>query len=385
MQSNRIKIFFFIDSFRIGGMHKQILYLVRHLDRKIFEPIVCSQSQHGGLCNEFKNTGAKLIDLKWQGRGSFAILYRLIKALRYEQPDIIYITQAPNLVYYRMARVFINKQIVQVGSLRALSFWLGHKNKYFQYLDNWLAKWLYHSSDHIITNSIVLKEHYSQKIKINESKTIKVIYNGSDFNFPISKQSIEMRRELGIDLQKIVIVMVARLDPWKDFDTLLETAKIVIQADKRALFLIVGEGELRGSIEDMIMRLGIGNNVLLLGEKIDVFNYLNLADLSILSTNGEGFSNSILESMALGKPVIATDVGGNAELIGSSCKYGMLIPIKSPMKFSDAIIYLMKNDDIRVDIGQSAKEHIRKLCSIDNYITLYEKFFLLANGKHEIV
>lgn len=372
----RLKIFFFIDSFRIGGAHRQVLYLVRHLNKEVFEPIMCTQSQNGGLREEYKKANCKLIDLKWKGRGSLAILYRFIKALYKESPDIIYITGPPNFIYYRLARFFWYKPIIQIGSFRALTFWLGHKNKYYQHIDNFLAKWLYSSSDHIVVNSIAMKDHYSQILKLNPQKGLDIILNGSDFNFPISRKALDIRGEYNITLNEIIIVMIARLDPWKDFTTLLETAKIVIEKDKRAKFLIVGDGYLRKSLEQLIIQMDLKDHVLLIGEKKDVFNFINLSDISVLSTNGEGFSNSILESMAFSKPVVATAVGGNVELIGETKKYGILIPPKSPQKFAEAILYLMQNEIVRKEIGSAANKRIHQLCSINKYVSSYEELFL---------
>ena len=78
MCAKKIKIIFYIDSFRIGGMHRQILYLVKHLDRDIFEPIMCTSSSLGGLRGEYEKTGCKLLDLGWKRSLDPKTVYRLI-------------------------------------------------------------------------------------------------------------------------------------------------------------------------------------------------------------------------------------------------------------------------------------------------------------------
>jgi glycosyltransferase involved in cell wall biosynthesis len=380
MFKQKVKIVFFIDSFRIGGMHRQILYLSKHLDKRIFEPIVCTQSQLGGLLSEFKNSGCELIDLKWKGRGSFAILYRLIRALKEKKPDIIYITQAPNLVYFRLARLFLSKRPLQVGSFRALDFWLGHKGEKYQFIDKIISRWLYKTSDFIVVNSNALREHYSKLIDFDPKKPLQVIYNGCDFSFPISRSSETLREELGFHPSHFLIVMIARLDPSKDFISVMQAAKYVTQHDERAKFIIVGDGELKNMLEKLISELGIHDVVTLVGERKDVYNYINLCDISILSTFGEGFSNSILESMALSKPVIATNVGGNSELLGNNGECGILVPIQSPELMSEAILYLMENAEYRKQLGVLAKKRIIKICNINTYINAYTNFFLSMNG-----
>jgi glycosyltransferase involved in cell wall biosynthesis len=342
---------------------------------------MCTSSPHGGLRGEFEESGCRLVDLKWKRTLNPATVYRLIKVLNTEKPDIIFITEPQELFYYRIARIFWRRKVVQIGSFRALTFWKGHLKKYYKPIDNYFAKWLYASSEHVIVNSFAMEDQYSHIIKIMPGKSIKTIYNGSDFNFRVSKPAFQIRQELNITAYEVVIIIVSRLDPWKDFVTLFEAAKIVVKADSRAKFLIVGDGELRNTLEQMIYKMDLKDNVLLVGEKKDVYNYLNAADISVLSTNGEGFSNAILESMALCKPVIATNVGGNPELLGVTNESGILVSPKSPEMFADAILHLMRNEVIRQNIGQAAKERIQQLCSIKKYISSYEELFLQSLNK----
>lgn len=375
-ESYKIKVFIFIDSYRIGGMHRQILYLVDGIDKNKFEPIVCVSTDTGGLKERFMNTGCKLISLGWKGRYDIGMAFRLSKILKEEIPDIVFITEAQNLVYFRIAKLFWRKNVVQIGSFRALSFWLGHDKKNLHFIDNLFSNWLYKTSDYITTNSNALKDHYSNIVSLKKNKPIQTIYNGSNFDFEITKSKLEIRNELNIPLEDIVIIMVARLDPWKDFDTLLNAAKKVLINYNNVKFILVGDGALKDDLIQKIMKDDLIGKVILLGERKDVFNYLSAADISILSTNGEGFSNSILESMAFSKPVIATRVGGNIELIGDSEEFGILVPSKSSDKLYDSISRLLNDEKKRLDIGVFGKRRINELCNIDKYINSYENLFI---------
>jgi len=375
MQTNRIKVFFYIDSFRIGGMHRQVLYLVKHMNKEIFEPIMCTSNSDGGLLGEYEKVGCKLIDLGWKRTIDFAYEIKLVKILYSVKPDIVFISEAQNLFYFRIAKFFWFKKIIQIGSFRAMTFWKGHLNKFYHIIDTLFSKWLYLSSDCVVVNSYAMKNHYSSILKIKPNNPIKVIYNGSDFDFAVTKSSETIRNEINIAVDEFVIIMIARLDPWKDFVTLFEAAKIVIAVDKKAKFVIVGDGELRYSLEQMIEEMDLKNNIQLLYEKKDIFNYLNSTDISVLSTNGEGFSNSILESMAMGKPIIATNVGGNSELLGAN-EFGILVDPKSSIMLADAIIELIKDENKRKDLGKNARERIFELCNIEKLIHSYEELFI---------
>lgn len=369
MSSKRIKLFIYIDSLRIGGMHRQMLYLAKHLNKDDFEVLICTQHLTGGFLSEFEQTGCKLFDLGWRRKLDLSIILRLVNVLEIESPDIIFITEAQNLFYYRLARLFWHRKVVQIGSFRAMTFWKGHLKKYYQPLDNFFSRWLLRSSDYVVVNSIAMKNHYSRFIKQKTGSSIEVIYNGSDFSFPITRSATEIRQELNLSESDFVIIMVARLDPWKDFITLLDAAKIVVNSDTRAKFLLVGDGELKNALEQTILHMNLQDNVLLTGEKKDVFNYINAAEVSVLSTFGEGFSNSLMESMALGKPVVATYVGGNPEVLG---KAGILVSPKSPELFADAILGLMRDEVVRNDIGKLAKERVLQLCGVEKYISSFE-------------
>lgn len=180
---------------------------------------------------------------------------------------------------------------------------------------------------------------------------------------------------MNLGLEELFVIMAARLDPWKDFETVIEAANIISRRNKKIKFVIMGDGYLRSHIEDMIRKYSLESQVLMIGEKSDSIDYINASDISILSTYGEGFSNSILESMALGKPVIATNVGGNAEMLGTKGEFGFLIDKRASSQLASRIEILFENEELRSQIGKAASCKIRQLCDMDTYIGKYEALF----------
>lgn len=366
----------------IGGMHKQTLYLAKYLDRTKFDIIVLTQNTStGGLRDEFLKTGCKILDLGRnsipQKKKNFSLMvsFKLRTVLKNEDIDIIYLNAAPNLIYFLIAKLFLTKKIEQIGSFRALTFWKGHLKNSFVPIDNFFAKLLYRTSRITVVNSFALAAHYSKILNIDSKKPLVVINNGSDFDFEITKSMQEVRDELGLIFDELFVIMAARLDPWKDFETVIEAASIISKRNKKIKFVIMGDGYLRSHIEDMIHKYSLGSQVLLIGEKSDSINYINASDISILSTHGEGFSNSILESMALGKPVIATNVGGNAEMLGTQGEFGFLIDKKGADQLVSKIEMLFKDEELRLKIGKAASYKIRQLCDMENYVKKYETLF----------
>ena len=373
----RIKIIFFIDSFRVGGMHKQVYLLIKNLNLDKFEPIIVTQSQFGGQREQFLNLKCKKYDLGWKSRLSFLnILIRFIRILRNEQPDKIFITQVPNFIYFQIARIFISFKIDLIGSFRAMNFWLGHKGRIFLFFETIFAKYFYKCCDFMTANSTALINHYYSFIPKDDKKPIRLIYNGIEF---INKDFESTKLELfNVTDSDIIIVMLARLDSMKDFDTLLKAAKIVCKQNSNIKFFLIGDGELKESIKNKIIDLNLKDKLFLIGEVIEPSKYLRFADISVLSTRGEGLSNTLLESMNIGVPCIATSVGGNVELLED--QRGVLVDKKDEFALSNAILELAKNPNLRNKLKYISKSYLIKNFSISNMVNQYEKIFSLSSN-----
>ena len=378
----KINILLYIDSLMIGGMHKQTLYLAKFLNKNLFNIIVLTQNtDQGGLREEFYNSGCKVLDL---GRNSLPtnkktfnplVAFKLLSILKKEKIDIVYLNAAPNLIYFQIAKLFLFRKVSQIGSFRALTFWKGNLSLKYKLLDNLFAQLLYSTSKYTIVNSDALKDNYNKVLRINNRHPLIVINNGCDFYFNISKTVNEIRYELNLQQNEYFVLMAARLDPWKDFTTLLESAKILQLKDNSIKIIIMGDGPLKNEIKTNIIFSKLEDTVLLIGEKSDSINYINASDISILSTNGEGFSNTILESMFVKKTVIATRVGGNIDMIGDSNNYGFLVKPKSANDLAEKILFCKNNMPLTAQIGNNAHEKIIEMCSISKYVEAYESIF----------
>jgi glycosyltransferase involved in cell wall biosynthesis len=383
----KINVLLYIDSLMVGGMHKQTLYLAKYLNKNIFNIVVLTQNtDQGGLREEFYSSGCTILDL---GRNSLPsikkpfnplVAFQLLSVLKKENIDIVYLNAAPNLIYFLIARLFLFKKISQIGSFRALTFWKGNLNRKYKVLDNLFAQLLYITSKYTIVNSDALKYNYNKILRINDKNPLVVINNGCDFNFNITRSVNEIRHELNLQQNEYFVLMAARLDPWKDFNTLLESAKILKDYDLSIKIIIMGNGVLRNEIETSIKSAKLEDTILLIGEKVDSINYINACDISILSTHGEGFSNTILESMYLKKTVVATRVGGNIDMIGDSNNYGYLVQPKSALELAQKILFCKNNFPHTVQIGTNAHEKIIKMCNIKKYVEAYEDIFQKVNS-----
>lgn len=194
-------------------------------------------------------------------------------------------------------------------------------------------------ADKIITVSNATKD-YVLSLGAKPEK-IKVLYNGVDIDRfkPLIGKKEEMRRNLGIPQNSIVVLTVRRLVYKNGIDTLIDSANIAVKKNPKIIYLVVGKGPDQNSIQTRIEQLGITNNFRLTGfiKDEDLPSYYNVADFFALpSKSGEGLPLVALEAMACGLPVVATNVGGIGEILMKD--YGKLVPPDQPELLGKAIL-----------------------------------------------
>jgi len=187
--------------------------------------------------------------------------------------------------------------------------------------------------------------------------------------------------------QVFQIITITRLSQEKGVDVLLKAWAEVLRAENGVKLLIVGYGSLESHLRRLSLSIGIAESVDFVGMVQDAFNYLKGSDLFVLPSRSEGMSNALLEAMSYGIPCIATNVGGNDELLGGESaeisqggyavvKNGLLVNPDDAVGLSKAIFYFIRNKRAREEMGREARKFIQENYSIDfvaeRYIALYQ-------------
>lgn len=169
--------------------------------------------------------------------------------------------------------------------------------------------------------------------------------------------------------------LVARMNhPVKNQNIFLQAAARLASRFSEVEFLLVGDGPYRGDLERLAERLGIAHRVEFLGERRDMPEVIAALDISVVASNSESLSNVILESMAAGKPVIATRVGGNAELVREG-ETGLLIPRQDVDALAHAVEKLLTASRLRQQMGQTARIVARRDYSLKQVSGQYEQLY----------
>jgi len=216
---------------------------------------------------------------------------------------------------------------------------------------------------------------------------VEVIPNGVDLarfrpaRGPGDPRRAALRAALGVAPDAPLVVHAAGLRPVKDQATLIRAWRVVADhhAARRSgpdpLLLMVGEGECRDDLASLADGLGIAGSVLFLGHRPDLDDLLPAGDLFVLSSISEGLSFAVLEAMACGLPVVATDVGGNRELVADGAT-GLLVPPRDPLSLASALGRLLAEPGLGLAMGARGRTEVERsydlAAAARRYVELYE-------------
>ena len=245
---------------------------------------------------------------------------------------------------------------VIVGSRRNLNQWHGRSA--------WVEPWMLllqrltnMSADCVIANSLVVAEETFKLEKLPQGK-MHVAYNGIDLaKFSRLNELREQARQmLGVGPDEILVGNISCFRWGKGIPQFVDAARLVLEKEPRMRFLAVGDGDQNALVVERIRQYGLEDRFHLAGQQTDVLPYLAAMDIGVLSSLGEGFSNSLLEYMASGLPAVATEVGGNREALEGA---GILVPPDDPKALADAILEL-ESATLRQTMGLAARQRVER-------------------------
>ena len=189
-----------------------------------------------------------------------------------------------------------------------------------------------------------------------------LLQNGVDTDhFRLAPPDPGARAALGLDPQRPVVGTIGRLEDRKGHDQLLRAAGTMLAGGngRRPQIVIVGDGPLREKLQAQAHSLGVAHSVRFVGTVADVRPSLAAMDVFVLPSHAEGMSNALMEAMAAARPVVATAVGGNTEVVVDG-KTGVLIPPADPAAIADAIAALLRDPDRAAGLGAAAREFVTR-------------------------
>jgi len=377
----KITVLFLIDSLQVfGGAEKNLFTVSSSLNPDKYRTIVCCLKD-GDAAEIFRNKGINIINLRLQRIYSFDAIKKaiqLISIIRKEKVKIV-VTYLESSDFWGGIVAKVAGVPIVISNRRDLGFNLKHRHILAYRIVNTFF-------DKIISVCEAVKWSIVKREKVSPDKII-TIFNGIEKNNDLVFNSEALRTSLGLDTHKKIVTMIANLEPIKGHKDFLMTAAKVLKQYSAVQFLLVGGGksEYEQELRYFSAQLGIADNVLFAGFRRDVAQILSISDISILTSSSEGCSNTILESMSAGIPVIATNVGGNPEVVIDG-ETGLLIPAQNLEALANAILRFLRDKKLAEKMGDTGKNHIERLFRIDKMIQETEYLFeALLIGKESYV
>ncbi len=294
---------------------------------------------------------------------SFIKAYYVAQYMKENNIKIIHTLFDDATIFGALVKIFC-PEIKLVSCLRNM----GHARKGIK---KKLIEFSYLFSNHVVVNAEAIKKKLVDSYNV-DATCIEVIPNIVESSPCVDEggvASVEERLK-GVDY---VVLAVSNLRPVKGLDTLVEAARAV-SAQFRVVFVVLGEGGQREELECMIHSYGLDDVFILLGRRRDVSCFYRLADVAVLPSRSEGLSNSLIEYILHGIPTVATNVGGNPEVLMHG-KVGILVEPDNPLQLSDALCSLLsKNDEEKSKLDKVRAELVEKY-SEQSVLEKYSQFY----------
>ena len=230
-------------------------------------------------------------------------------------------------------------------------------------------------TDNVFSVSEQLKRDLVAHVGLTASQ-VEVLYNGVDPESFIGADRVSFHRKLGVRENEIVIGSVGRLVPVKNYRLLLEALPRLL-ASYNVTVMFVGDGPEHLALKAVAERLQVSKHVRFLGHRDDVRDLLAVMDIFVLPSYSEGMSNTLLEAMAAGVPVVASNVGGNTEIV-RNLRDGLIFPSGDVGQLHDCLSILCSDAARREQLGHAGRERVLQTFSIREMLARYEELYSRA-------
>ena len=345
--NRRLNVLYVIDSLHpgyAGGTETQLESTIRNADRDFVNPFLCTL--RGVVPLDFQ-CPVKILGVgKLLGPGFVWALWRLTRLMRQKRIDVAHLSFFDSVVLGTLAARLARVPVI-ITSRR------GIKSLASKRLEVLLVRMLDRLAACILSNSHAVRESVLEEEKISPRKVL-VLHNGMVAPRGMTLPAGEAKLRLGLKPGELSVGMLSNLRYVKGVDVFLRAASLVFKEEPLSRFCIFGEGELREELEKLALELGIDKAVKFLGFKRDAYTLAPGFDVAVISSRSEGCSNALLEYCSAGCAIVATDVGGNPEIV-TDCESGLLIPADDPMLLGRGIVRLLRDSHLRTWLGSQAR------------------------------
>jgi glycosyltransferase involved in cell wall biosynthesis len=350
--SPRPRVMLFTDSFSRGGTERQFVRFVSGIDKNQFDILIACLQRSGPLLSEVESLGVTIVEFpidslhNWKTARLFV---QLVRFLRREQIQIVHTFDFYTSIFAVPAARLAGVPVVLASRRELLNLRTPWQQRAIRFICGLATG--------VVVNSRAV-HHEMAKLGPASRRKINILPNCIDLDqFEPKLSAGEIRRELGLSPNSILIGALGNLRPEKDLETFLQAARGILDVIPSAEFLVIGDGTAGSQLKSLANDLHLSESVHFLGERQDIPDLLAALDLLVMSSYSESFPNAILEAMTMGKPVVATNVGGIPELVEEG-QTGFLVPPRDPKAIADRVLSLCRDSAHRLQMGQAARAQV---------------------------
>ncbi|HEY5997800.1 MAG TPA: glycosyltransferase family 4 protein [bacterium] len=357
----------------IGGLQRVVVNLAKAFRERGCNVSVLVLRERGPLAEELNRSGVDVLTLPGGRRVDYLSLMKISRIIKEQKPHVVHthntqpfiegglaalICRVPVIVHTDHARCYPDKRRYMLME-RLLS---RHVNRIVAVSD--------HTRDDLIRYCGI------------SGKNIRVIHNGIDGTWssgPVGR--LQKLNELGLrPTDGPLIGLGVRLCSQKGVGYLIKAMQLVVKEFPKATLLIAGDGELRSQLDCEAKQLDLDENVHFVGPRLDMPEILRILDIYVLPSLWEGLPLVLLEAMAAALPVVATDVGGNREVVRDGRNGFLVQPCDSPA-LAKALLNLIADADMRASFGEQSREIFESEFALPRMVENYEKLYLECLGR----
>ena len=366
---NRKKVMWLIKGLGIGGAEKLLQLSIPHVDSQRFDyEVAYLLPWKNALVPAFEEAGVPVFCLNHRKPYDAMIIPRLVRLLKDREVDLLHVHLPYSGILGRLAS--------KMAPVKGVVY--SEHNLWERY--HWLTaaanRLTFGYNDAVIAVSAEVEQSIRRRYKINGRPSLSTILNGVDTDHleAVSQDLAGLRQEFGIPEGHQLVVHVANFTPKKRHEDLIRAARIVVDQEPQTTFLLVGQGPLEKEVKAQALKLGLEGTVVFAGFRPGAARIIAAADVFVLPSLYEGLPIAMLEAMALGRPVVASRVGGVPEAIDDEVD-GLLIDPLDPAQLAEKILTLFHNPELRRRLSANAAQKVRDQFSVKRMVKSTEAIY----------
>jgi glycosyltransferase involved in cell wall biosynthesis len=368
-----IKVLHVTFDMTIGGTQQVIRQLVENMDQaEIHSEIVCIDGKLGELGEILQEQGIPFHILKRQLGFDTSLVRKLFDLIKTNHYDVVHCHQYTPYIYGLLTSLFTGAKVI-----------FTEHGRFYPDYGTWKRK-LINPVFSLFTSKLTAISEATKDALVQyesfERSKIEVIYNGIADMSQIEVDESELKNEFGIPEAIFLFGTVSRLQPIKNQQMMINAFKQVHDQEKNTHLLIVGDGEVRGQLEKLVIDLSLSDCVTFTGFQNDPYRFHKIIDVFLLPSFSEGASMTLLEAMSFSKPCIVTNVGGSPELIVNTLN-GIVIPSDDTEALVSACNKLYEDSELKNDMGMKGRKRFddsfNVTLMVQRYMALYQKMIII--------